>query len=375
MSHEINETIDTVYTPDNEAFRDTWHGLQTTVEGEIALDGSNVPLVFDPIIEIGLNPELPEEIELSEEMEIELSRWKLIAADCREGKSGRIHPLHVPKEGYAIHQNNLLFETMIAAAKEVLGESGFQIATIGTLGSYSQFFISLAINGQTDFETGNLQGGQKDRWKRFFNLYSSHNSVMPSQIMASVVRIVCMNTVRASIADADGTGQNLKFRHSKNSVELITPENFADALEDWQNETARFEEVMRAIQGQPMTPDQFRFFATGIFTQPSTDVLTQTSHNRVNELLELFQRGKGNSGQSEYDAFNAFTEYFTSGNGVGRNSSPAQKIAKANFGQGANWKEKAAYVLANREEFADTMKRGERLWNDKMLIDAKKTES
>ena len=50
MSHNKGK-FDTIYVPNTDEFKETWHGLQTVCNGEIKLDCSNVPLVFPNIIE------------------------------------------------------------------------------------------------------------------------------------------------------------------------------------------------------------------------------------------------------------------------------------------------------------------------------------
>jgi hypothetical protein len=90
----------------------------------------------------------------------------------------------------------------------------------------------------------------------------------------------------------------------------------------------------------------------------------------MDEMESLFVKGQGNSGESRYDALNAFTEFFTSGNGVGKKSTASQKVARANFGRGADWKNEAFRVLTDAEEFKKSSERGEMLLHDRDLLKA-----
>jgi hypothetical protein len=370
MSHLIIKPFDTVYCPEKGVFSSTWHGLQENVTGEISPDGSNVGRLFAPLFKTGFKPDFDSPIsEMPAELASELGSnpitdWAIILADLRANGQGVI-PVHVAKKDYTIHQNQTLWNSMVQSATAVLGVNGFTIATAGTLGAYSQFFMSLAIKGQGDFSMG-----KGDEWKQFFNLISSHNSLVASQIMLSSVRMVCMNTVLQSISSAS---DHSKIRHSKNSLELITPEAFEINLSRWVKEIDTLKGLLEMIKGKPMNLDGFRAFATGVFTNDGTDVLSTTSRNRVEEMEVLFAKGKGNSGNSYYDALNAFTEYFTSGNGVGSSDVKlAKRIASANFGRGADWKREAMRILADEDTLTATMKRGERLWEDREKIDALK---
>lgn len=370
MSHLIVDGIDTVYTPDTEAHRSTWHGLQTVVQAaSIAADGSNVPNVFCPIVQCGLKPDYATEVcTVSEDLqdEMNLDDYKLIIADCTKGLSGKVHPLYVPKKGYVIHQNKALFSSMVQAASAVLGENGFEIATVGTLGGYSQFFISIALKGKEAFNVGTLKNGANDVFNQYFNLNSSHNGLIASNCMLSTVRVVCMNTVKMSISDAEMTGRLSVIKHTLNSEQLVTAATFETNLKAWVNQSEALRVQLVALKAQAMSAEKFQAFATGIFTNEGSDKLSTVSFNRVTELASLFARGKGNSGETAFDGLNAFTEFFTTGNGVGnkKNVSANKRVATANFGRGNDWKLEALRVISHEETLAETIARGEILLND-----------
>lgn len=355
---------DVVFTPNMDEFRETWHNMHTVASGDrIEPDGSNVKPVFCPIVEIPMNPTFPDNMELDDEIRGEIANWKLIAADCREGISGKIHPLHVPKDGYQIHQNRVLFDCMVKAAEQVLGAGNYEIATVGTLDGFKQFFMSIAIKGLESFEVGN----KGDKWKQFFNLISSHNGLVASSFMLAMIRMVCMNTVMASIAQASANGTQSVFKHSKNSLELITPESFEATLREWVTDSENYRNTLEDLRESSMNLDSFRAFSAGVFTEEKSDKISTTSFNRIVEMEPMFVRGKGNLGESRYDALNAWTEYFTSGNGAGKKSG-AKKIARANFGRGNDWKNEAFRILSDEQEFDIAIERGERLLHDRALL-------
>jgi len=312
--------FDTVYTPNGE-FAETWHGLQTTLEADIALDGSNVPNVFVPIVEskftlqdVDASRLVTDKVNEDDETPMgdnPLDSWKMILADHPLG----LLPLHVPKAGYAIHQNKALFDSLVQAATAVMGKDNVTIASLFTLGACSQFGMSILIKGMESFTIGKGKG--KELHKQFFNLISSHNGFVSSAILLSIIRQVCMNTVLASLADAEANGRQTKFKHTAKSLELITPASFEQSLKGWIEASASYKAALESFMTVPMTIDGFRAFASGVFTNEGSDDLSTTSFNRVQDMESLFQRGKGNKGIALSDGINAFTEYFTSGRGVG----------------------------------------------------------
>lgn len=373
MSHLIIENIDTVYTPEGEKWEKTWHNLQTAVSGGIALDGANVPDVFCPMVECGMKPDFDSPVsnvpeDLKEEMET--TDWKMILADCRKGKSKSVFPVHVPRKGYKIHQNRELFDCMTKSAEEVLGDGNFEIVSIGTLGGYSQFFMSIVIKGKESFSVGKLATGADDVWDRFFGVNSSHNGLIASYRSLSGIRQVCMNTVKFSIAQATEQDTIASIRHTKNSGELLTPQVFAGDLKKWIAAGETFKATLERMKGESMTLDGFRSFAAGVFTNDNSDKLSTTSFNRITDLESLFSKGQGNVGQTVYDGLNAFTEYFTHGRGTGNVATVKanKRLATANFGRGNDWKLEALRIASDETELAQTVKRGERYFTDYLTV-------
>lgn len=375
MSHMISE-YDTVYTSVKVAQGKAWHGLETALE-HIMRDGSNAPDVFAPIVECGFKPDFESPVcTLSAEAAqdiglVDFSDWKILLADLRLTRHGIVLPVHVPKRGYKVHQNRTLFDAMIGAADSVLGATGYEIATLGTCGAYSQFFVSIAVKGHETFNVGKLANGANDDWNQYYNCNSSHNGLIASTVGLSTVRQVCFNTVQMAIADAEAQGTSAGIRHTVNSGELVTPEAFARNLATWIERADMFRQTLAMLKAMAMDLQGFRHFAAGVFTQAKSDELSTNSWNRIVNMESLFTRGAGNSGQSVYDGINAFTEYFTHGAGVGgRDVSAGKRVASANFGRGNDWKLECLRVASNEETYNDSVKRGAILYSDKALVQA-----
>lgn len=189
---------------------------------------------------------------------------------------------------------------------------------------------------------------------------------MTSSRMLSMVRIVCMNTVLASVHDSEANGTRSAIRHTKNSLEKITPETFESDLKLWLTECGSYQEAIRNMKNVSMTLEKFKAFAAGVFTIEETEKISTTSFNRIESLATYFVRGIGNNGKTAYDALNAFTEYFTHGDGIGSQKIAIEKrIARANFGRANDWKKQAFVFLSDFEMFENACKRGERLLNER----------
>ncbi|NDE30131.1 MAG: hypothetical protein EB076_08705, partial [Flavobacteriia bacterium] len=116
--HNISK-IDTLYS-----IEPTWHGLETIIE---KIDKKSIPNVLHDVREFKIDPSALRDEEgnaldtdMIQGMEQDLESWKIIAADLRDNpKSNKIIPLHVPKKGYQIHQNESLFDSMVKACDDV----------------------------------------------------------------------------------------------------------------------------------------------------------------------------------------------------------------------------------------------------------------
>lgn len=370
MSSLIMPQFDTIYCSELIEQGSAWHGLQEKRE-RILPDGSNVELAFPQVYTVGLKPDVDSPVadlpdELKADGAVDLSNYKLLMADCK--KSGSLIPLHVPKQGYRIHQNRELFRNCVAALTAVLGADGFEIATIGTVGGCSQFFFSIQIKGHEGFNIG-----KGDKWGQYFGVNSSHDGLIASCYDLTLIRRVCFNTMRMAYLAGEEAGTSESVKHTANSGEGIKPERIAEAVGRWLAKAEQQQLTLASLKEQPMDLQGFRAFAAGVFTQARTDILSSNSWNRISAMESLFNKGTGNHGESVYDGINAFTEYFTHGDGVGsRDVSAGKRLASANRGRGNDWKLEAMRVATTPEAMANAMERGAILWDDKAKLVAAK---
>jgi hypothetical protein len=76
--------------------------------------------------------------------------------------------------------------------------------------------------------------------------------------------------------------------------------------------------------------------------------------NAAREIADLFANGIGNNGRNLYDLANGATEYWTSGEGTGRNASIASRTYRSQLGSAAEHKRRFIGMLADDEK-RDTM--------------------
>jgi hypothetical protein len=99
----------------------------------------------------------------------------------------------------------------------------------------------------------------------------------------------------------------------------------------------KYSEQVETMAGARCTRSQLNSALEAIYGKP----VDKMSKNLVSQLNHLFYNGKGNEGQTYYDAFNAVTEYASHHS----QKSQAGRFKYAQFGQGARINQRAMSVL------------------------------
>jgi len=209
-----------------------------------------------------------------------------------------------------------------------------------------EFLDSLVEDGQLLYHTaGSLEGGKRvwilaqtpTSWtiKRrsgatnthhaFLNAMLGHDGKHGLHLMATDVRVECANTL--GWADERAQEENLTFRiHHRGDIQSKLA-LAAKALEVMESQSLDRRAMLQSFAQRSMDTGEFIEFATSIFlgldgsaeeVKPlldkfyadSTDRQKTQMENRVAVVAHNFIAGQGNEGDTDYDALQAFTEYF-----------------------------------------------------------------
>lgn len=319
MGHGITEN-DVMYS--TEGF--SWHRLDRLAK-EITKE--SVSPIFNKIIEGKL------QIEVDGEM-VEMEDYKALIADLRGlGMQENMVPLHVPKAGYKVINNEEIFDAAVEAIKDV----DAKITSIMTLENRKKFALSVNLGDDVMKVNG-------DEIHAHLNFVSSHDGTMNLKAYDSTIRVVCMNTLRWSLEAAGEVG--FTIRHTKNAE--IALENLPELVNAILTGRIQFKEVMEYLATCKVDSNEALAMAAGYFCLESgSPKLSTRSLNTANAIADLFANGKGNNGKNLYDLANGATEYWTSGDGVGRKASDISKAYKSEFGMAADHKSRFVEMLAD----------------------------
>lgn len=330
MAHCI-EINDRMFSTKDQAL--AWHGLDIQVD-EITCETIR-PILFDIIegeIAIPLDGEM-----------VKMAGHKALIADYRKAKAGMdlkdgeelLLPLHIPREGYKVISNREILDVATEALKDV----DAKITSAMSLENGKKFALSVNL-GEDVLKVNN------DEIHAHLNFISSHDGTMNLKAYDSTVRIVCMNTLRWSLEAAGEVG--FTIRHTKNAELALT--NLPELVNSILKGRVQFKEVMEYLATCKVDSNEALAMAAGYFATETGNKLSTRSYNAATAIVDLFANGKGNNGRNLYDLVNGATQYWTSGDGVGRKSDSMTRLYKAEFGQAAEHKNRFVQLLSDEEE-------------------------
>lgn len=204
-----------------------------------------------------------------------------------------------------------------------LGVVGGRYASIQNIEAFD--FIDAVIGGKAAFDSaGTFDGGKRvwmsvnlgdveiqnphlvgDSVKKYMILSNTHDGSGTLQVFFSNIRIVCQNTLNMALRVNGKDG--IKIRHTKSAKDrLAEAQRIMVANESYQNEFAALANNMAAT---PFTLDEMKKLTLELMPERADAKVSTRSENNREELVALFTSGKGNSGKTLWDAYNAVTEY------------------------------------------------------------------
>lgn len=255
-------------------------------------------------------------------------------------KFGKQQCLDIVSDQYSIIQNEDVYETMLRSFEGV--DIPHEISCIGTLGGLRRYFISMAVG-----ENGGGFMVNGDRYYGHINFVTGHDGIVFTG-HDSTIRIVCGNTLQLSLQGHSNF--TFKVRH-KGDVKSKCLE-LSGFLNQIMTGREMFAENMTELAERKVSYDDIKNVVSGFFVMEAFNRreklekgLSTRSLNAINDITDLAISGRGNAGQSFYDVLNGATEYWTSGQGVGKTTNAGRKAYSSEFGNAAEKKKKFTKYL------------------------------
>lgn len=316
MAHNINEGKRMMYVGQK-----PWHGLGTELDK---------PATSKEAIEAA---QLDYPLELQE---IYCNNGKEIKGRKAVVRTDNGSPLGIVSDRYKVIQNVDAFSFFDV----VVGEKLAIYNTAGALGDGERIWILAKLPDQ-------LILTKEDVVDKYLLLVNTHDGTGALKMFFTPVRVVCQNTLTMSMSRS-AMAEGISIRHTgeiKNKIEEarrvlgLASQFYAD-----------FDQQAARLVEYKMKPKQAEEFFTGlVFVKKNGKERDKDSTrlmNKRNELLTLFESGKGNAlpqvKHSAWAALNAVTEWVDHHKGVrGEKEEGNRRLDNIWLGNGANFKRRA----------------------------------
>lgn len=336
MGHGLIMPIDQVYSTEEYGY--SWHQLDHIVNKD-SIDIDDIKEILPPIIEVQAAAKM------ADGTYKDLEGRKVLLADYSqvrdniEGMEAQV-PLHIPKNSYGVISNQQWFECL---QKSIAG-TDCKITSAMTIHGGLKFIASAKV-GDNVMKI-KRKNGSKDTILMNLIFATGHDGTMSGTAYDSGVRPICQNTFIASLMQKGDI--NLKVRHTKNAD--IAIENLPAVLNAILTNRVQLKEVLEYLDSCKVDNNEALAMTAGYFLLDAEEkTLTTRSLNAATEIVALFARGAGNIGETLYDLWNGATEYWTMGEGTGKNADQTTKRYKAAFGKASDHKSGFLNMLSDEE--------------------------
>jgi phage/plasmid-like protein (TIGR03299 family) len=285
-----------------------------------------------------------------------VSRQKLITVDGVDVpnqvaivRNDRNAVLGVTSSTYEPLQNAEVFSFL----DDVLGEK----ARYHTAGSLRGGRIVWALVKLTGDMAIRRPDGSDDVVEKHLMVSTGHDGRNPMVITFTNIRVVCANTWTAATRDLSEK-TNFRIYHFASMRERI--EIAKRAMIAQERVFSESLELCQSLANEPIRSKEFDELVDRLILDVNASIteakeslgkVARRNFDRdASELRELFESGRGNRGETKWDAFNAVTEWIDHRRGAARMALDAQQQVASRlgfswFGDGAKMKERALRLL------------------------------
>ena len=235
--------------------------------------------------------------------------------------------------------SNKAFLDMIGEA--ISGVKGAVVESVGSVNNRGRVFVSLSIKGMDKFKVG------KREFLDYLNFGNGHDQTSAVWTNASNTCTVCDNTFSMNL---DGEQEvKCKVKHSKDVIAHL--DNIVEIIDAYAGTQAKFKAEFERLMNEPMKTDKARDLFAGWMVRSTggnqeRDLGPKTL-SKVNRLTDLFQIGKGNTGNNRADAFSAVTDYYTHESTRNSGKNVARQVFSSDYGLGRVAKSSFWNVIRN----------------------------
>ena len=235
--------------------------------------------------------------------------------------------------------SNKAFLDMIGEA--ISGVKGAVVESVGSVNNRGRVFVSLSIKGMDKFKVGDRE------FLDYLNFGNGHDQTSAVWTNASNTCTVCDNTFSMNLNGEQEV--KCKVKHSKDVIARL--DNIVEIIDAYAGTQAKFKAEFERLMNEPMKTDKARNLFAGWMIRSNNEDggkdLGPKTLTKVNRITELFEKGKGNSGENRADAFSAVTDYYTHESTRNNGKNVARQVFSSDYGLGRVAKSSFWNVIRN----------------------------
>lgn len=188
----------------------------------------------------------------------------------------------------------------IRGAEEICKTHGGTIESAGTVGDRQIGFCSIQVDAPIKIAD--------EPTTLYLNRVWGHGGTKGLIDKLAITKQVCQNTIQMSLAEYSDFATSA--RHTAGSIRQMG--DLSKTFAAYKKLAGEYKELMEKWATTKVSPDKARHIFAGFIVKnnDATEVSTRSA-NDIEELVLLFRIGKGNTGKTIADVFNAFTDYYT----------------------------------------------------------------
>lgn len=180
--------------------------------------------------------------------------------------------------------------------------------------------------------------------EKFLLLTNSHDGKSALRMFFTPIRVVCQNTLNASMSSAQG-GVSIRHTGNINSKIKEAQRLLGLALNFYED----FDLRVQTFAKKEISEEQAAVYFTSIMCDKNEDEISQRKLNQIDDLMGIYSRPEFHKARNTlWNAYNSVTRYVDHDR-VSNATSPGKRLQNIWLGSGADLKEKAyntALVLA-----------------------------
>lgn len=178
-----------------------------------------------------------------------------------------------------------------------MGTTPYEVVSAGSIDNRGKIFASLKL-------TDGFQVGGRE-FKDYITVIDSFDKTTSFKVLYSNICVVCANTYAAALSAG---GEVARAKHTVNVDDNIV--RLIDAIKAFVNVSNQNQIQLKAAHLTDCSQDEARAWLMGLETRGNKEI-TNALVQKSARMMELFNHGKGNQGQTRLDAFSAYTEFHT----------------------------------------------------------------